>query len=73
MPDPIEVDFKQRHRDKAKAEQARAKAARKAAEAHRAAMPSDKAINWRAVPRFLMVAVPIMLALAALQWLVGRH
>ena len=73
MPDPIRVDFKERQKQKA----AQAKAALKQSAQPKPQMRTvntargpvgEKAVNWRALPKFLLVVGGFMLVM----FLIGR-
>jgi hypothetical protein len=59
MPDPIKVDFRRRRPAKKPVPQAKS----------RQPQPSgQKAVNWRALPRFLLFMLAIAVFFAAVNW-----
>lgn len=61
MPEPIKVDFRQKRRP--------AKAAVKPALRAPSAHNGQKAVNWRALPRFLLLMLALAAFFAAINWI----
>jgi hypothetical protein len=61
MPDPIKVDFRRRRRP--------AKAASAPARKPYPGQTAQKAVNWRALPRFLLFMLALALLFAGVNWI----
>jgi hypothetical protein len=62
MPEPIKVDFRKKRRPAPKVAKTSARPA------HRATGSGEKAVNWRALPKFALFVLAMALLFAGLNW-----